>query len=374
MRISSIGVDPLSETVSIEVIPDFYGARKSDFVNQPGGGTPVLEDPALDLQFAEIEIPEQLLSTEEMFIMIPRIRAHAQITEATIHISRDNSTYTAIGDEVGVATGGTTDVVMVATGLNFLINGPTFTLLGPDIATAQDLSADPTNFGLGRQICVIVSTAGIEICYVEKLTAISGSQYRLDGLLRARFDTRKLAHPVGAQVYVFADTTLTPFDDILLVPGEDLYTKSQPFTPGGTVELSTIPPYSDILRGKGLVPIDTEDLHVDAPFKGVNVYRAGDDVTVKWNWSSASSSNTGAGFQNAGTAIGLPVIKGAFFVELLTTLDVLVASDTVNIASYTFSAATLAAAPINNGNFHVRVTHVYNGYLSTPVTFTVTNI
>lgn len=374
MRISSIGVDPLSETVMIELMPDFYGARKSDFVNQPGGGTPILEDPALDEQFAEIEIPEQLLSTEEMFIMIPRIRAHAQISEATIHISRDDVTYTAVGDELGVATGGTTDVVMVATGRNYLANGPTFTLLGPDISNAQDLSSDPTNFGLGRQLCVIVSTAGIEICYVEKLTAVSGSQYRLDGLLRARFDTRKLAHPVGAQVFVFSDTTLTPFQDILLVPGEDLFTKSQPFTPGGTVELSTIPPYGDILRGKGLVPIDAEDPHLDAPFKGVNVYRSGDDVTVKWNWSSAASSNTGAGFQNAGTAIGLPVIKGAFFVELLTVGLALVSSDTVNIAQKTYAAAELTASPISSGSFKVRITHVYNGYSSTPVILTVTNL
>ncbi len=374
LRVSAVGVDPLSETVNIEVMPDFYGARKSDFVNQPGGGDPILEDPELDLQFASLEIPEQLLSVEEMFIIVPRIRAHAQITEATIHISRDDTTYTAIGEESGVATGGLTDVAMVATGKNFLVNGPTFELLGPDISTAQDLSSDPTNFGLGRQICAIVSLAGIEICYVEKLTAVGGSQYRLDGLLRARFDTRKLAHPIGSQVYVFSDTALTAFDDILLVPGEDLYTKSQPFTPGGTIELSAVPPYGDLLRGKGLVPIDVENLHVSAPYNGSPAYQTGDDVTVKWNWSSAASSNTGAGFQNAGTAIGLPSIKGAFFVELLTTGDVLVSSETVNVAQQTFTAAELAAAPISNGNFKVRVTHVYNGYLSTPVSFTVTHI
>lgn len=374
MRVSAVQVDPLSETVNLEIIPDFYGARKSDFVNEPGGGTPVLEDPAQDLQFAEVEVPEQLLSTEEMFIMVPRIRAHAQITDAAIHISRDNTTYTQLGEESGVATGGATDVAMLATGKNYLANGPTFGLLGPDIATAQDLSADPTNFGIGRQLCVIVSTAGIEICFVEKLTAVSGSQYRLDGLLRARYDTRKLAHPVGAQVYVFSDTTLTAFDDALLQPGEDLYTKSQPFTPGGTVPLSAIPPYADTLRGKGLVPIDPEGLRVTAPFKGVNVYQTGDDVTVNWSWSSATSAITGAGFQNAGTAIGLPTLKGAFFVELLTPGDVLVSSETVNVAQQTFTAAELAAAPISNGNFKVRVTHTYNGYSSNPVTFSVTHI
>lgn len=374
MRVSAVSVDPLSETVQLELIPDFYGARKSDFVNEQGGGTPILENPEQDLQFAALEIPEQLLSTEEMFVQVPRIRAHAQITDAAIHLSRDNSTYTQIGTETGVATGGLLDVAMSATGKNFLVQGPTFELKGPDIATAQDLSSDPTNFGLGRQLVAIVSTAGIEICYVEKLTAVSGSQYRLDGLLRARFDTRKVAHPIGAQVYVFSDTTFEAFDDILLVPGEDLYTKSQPFTPGGTVALSAIPPYADTLYGKGVVPIMPENLHVTAPFKGVSVYRTGDDVTAKWNWSSAQSSNTGAGFQNAGTAIGLPVLKGAFIVELLTMADAVVETDTVNVAQKTYSAATLAAAPISNGNFKVRVSHSYNGYITNTVTFTVTHI
>lgn len=374
LRVLTVSIDPLSETVNIEVIPDFYGARKSDFVNQPGGGQPVLENPAQDLQFAFFEVPEQVSTTEEMFIIVPRIRAHAQITDASIHISRDNSTYTSIGSESGVATGGLTDVAMLATGKNYLAQGPTFTLRGPDIATAQDLSADPTNFGLGRQLCVIVSSAGQECCYVEKLTAIAGSQYRLDGLLRARFDTRKLAHPVGAEVYVFSDTTLTAFDDLLLIPAEDLYLKSQPFTPGGSVPLSAIPPYSDILRGKGLVPINVENLHCTAPFKGASTYRTGDDVTVKWNWSSADSTNTGAGFQNAGTAIGLPSIKGAFVVELLTPGDTVVSTDTVNVATKTYTAAELAAAPISNGNFKVRVTHSYNGYSSTPVSFTVTHL
>jgi hypothetical protein len=374
LRVLTVGVDPLSETVELEVIPDFFGARKSDFVNSQGGGTPIFQDPAQDEQFAEIEIPEQLLSTEEMFIIIPRIRAHAQIIEAAIHISRDDVTYTQIGTESAVATGGVTDVAMVATGKNFLTQGPTFTLKGPDISSAQDLSADPTNFGLGRQLCVIVSTAGIEICYAQKSTAVSGSQYRLDGLLRARFDTRKLAHPIGAQIYIFSDTTLSDFQDILLVPGEDLYTKSQPSTTGGIVALSATPPYADVLKGKGIVPITPEDPYVAAPFKGSSVYRTGDNATIRWHWSSGSSHNTGAGFQAAGTPIGAPVLKGAFIVELLTPANLVVSSQTLTVAEVTYPAATLAAAPISNGNFKVRISQAYNGYISNTVTLSVTHI
>jgi hypothetical protein len=374
LRVLELAWDPLSETVVLKVTPDFYGARKSDFVNQPGGGTPNTQDAEQDLQFRFVELPEQLLSTEEMFIVTPRIRAHAQIIEAAIHLSRDNISYTPIGVETGVATGGLTDVVMSASGKNYLALGPTFTLRGPDVATAIDLSADPTNFGLGRQVVAIVSLAGVEVCYVQKITAVSGSQYRLDGLLRARYDTRKLAHPVGAEVYVFQDTTFSPFDDILLVPDEDLYMKSQPSTSGGIVALDSIPPASDHLRGKGLVPIDPENPYVSAPHKGSPTYQTGDDVTVKWNWSTSSSSNTGAGFQNAGKPTSAPTIKGAFIVELLTPLDVVVSTQTLTAAQVTYPTAALAAAPISNGNFKVRITHTNNGYSSEPVVLTVTHV
>lgn len=374
LRLLEISVDPLSETVSLKCVPDFYGARKSDFVNEQGGGNPNFLEPAQDLQFAALELPEQLSSTEEMFLLVPRIRAHAQILEAAIHISRDNTSYTQVGVETGVATGGTLNVSMSADGPNELAQGPTFVLQGPDVATALDLSADPTNFGLGRQLVAIVSTAGIEVCYVQKLTSMGGGVYRLDGLLRARYDTRKLAHPSGGVVFVFQDSTFSTFDDILLVPGEDLYTKSQPSTSGGQVEIGAIPPYADVLRGKGLVPIDPENPYVSAPHKGSPSYQSGDDVTVRWNWSSASSSNTGAGFQNAGTPVGVPVLKGAFVVELLTPLNVVVQTDTVNVAQITYPSATLAAAPISNGNFKVRITHTNNGYVSNSVVLSVMHV
>jgi len=103
-------------------------------------------------------------------------------------------------------------------------------------------------------------------------------------------------------------------------------------------------------------------------------YRTGDDVTVRWNWSSAFTQNTGAGLQNAGDAVASPLIKGTFLVELLTPADVVVQSDTLTDAEVVYPAATLAAAPISNGNFKVRVTHSYNGYSSDPVSFTVTHI
>jgi hypothetical protein len=55
----------------------------------------------------------------------------------------------------------------------------------------------------------------------------------------------------------------------------------------------------------------SEAMRVVAPRAKVASYLSGEDVTVKAVLSSASSVNTGAGYQNAGTVIGPPTIPGA---------------------------------------------------------------
>lgn len=375
LRVIDVTIDPLSEIVAISVFPDFYGGRKSDFITLPGGGGTPLLDTEANLEGMYLEIPEQLLTVEEMVIVTPQIRAHSQIVTSHINISRDDISYTALGTEDAFVAGGVLDAAMVATGFESIATGPTFTLEGPDIGTAIDLSADPTNFGLGRQIMVIYdATLGLEIFFVQKIVAVSGTQYRADGILRARYDTRKRAFPIGSPVFIFQNTSLTPFQDVLISPDVDLYLKANPIGTKGSFSLSNISPFFGHLYGKGLVPITPESVRATAPFRGSPVYRTGDDVTIAWGWSSASTKNTGAGFQNAGSPIGIPVLKGFFIVELLTVGLSVVSTQTLSVASVTYSAATLAAAPISNGNFNVRITHSYNGYSSGKVVYFVTHI
>lgn len=373
-RVTGVAFDPLSEEVQVNVIPDFYGVRRSDFTNEQGGGTPNFRDAQLDELFAWLEVPEQLLAVEQMFLTVPRVRAHSEIVSAAIHFSRDNSTYTFITSQPGVASGGFLTAQFEASSNTYLDQGPSINLKGPDASSILDLSADLTNWGLGRQLAVFISEAGTEIAYLKKVTALGGGVYRLDGLLRARYDTRRLTHASGSRVFIFQDTSLQEMQDILLVPAEDLYVKSQPSASGGSVDLAAVPPYSEALRGKGLVPIDVENMRTSAPYLGTSAYATGDDVTVKWSWNSAASRNTGAGFQNAGTAIGTPTMKGSFIVELLTNANVVVRTDIVTVPEITYDNADLAAAPISETTFKVRVKHSNNGYLSTPVTLTVTKV
>lgn len=366
LRVVSVQIDPLDERVKVKVLPDFYGARKSDFITGEGGGEIDIADPAQDLQFFWMEVPEQVLGSfpSAQTILVPRIRAHDMMSFSSLWLSRDDVTYTLFGIDTLVQTGGTLDEALPADGPSYLDQGPEYTELGPDNSTlTQDLSADLPNWGLGRQLCILVTAGEVEVCFLQRATIVSGSTRRLDGLLRARYDTRKIAHGVGTQVYIFDRDAITPVQDILLEPDVDLYVKSQPGSSGGQVNLSAVPPFGELLHGKGQVPIQPDYVHVLAPFRSVPAFQTGNDITIAWALSTGTPG-TGAGGQAAGVAIAAPDIPGTLLIELLTTGDTLQAS--VNVSAedvqYTITNAALVAAFSGEPSaFKVRITHAANG-------------
>ena len=375
LRVIEVSVDPLSERVELKVIPDFYGVPLSSFVTGGGGVAAPPEDPAIDEAFTWVEIPEQLLGTTfpaTQYVMVPRIRANSNISFSTIHFSDDDVTYTIKGNDLNVQTGGTTLAALDADGPTYEAQSVQFTELGPDNATVADYSADLTSWGLGRQLAIIVSSAGTEICFLQKTTITGGSTRRLDGLLRARYDTRKLAHPVGAVVYIVDSSSITEFSDSLLEPTLALWVKSQPGTTGGQVNLSAVGPIGNAQVGKGQVPIAPDYVHVKAPYPTVPAFETGDDITIGWAISTGIK-NTGAGGQSAGVATGIAVIPGTVQIEFLTTGDVVQGTYSVDpslVDTYTYTNAQLVSDFGSEQSFHVRVTHIANGH-SSPVSPTL---
>lgn len=369
LRVIEVEVDPLTERVAVKVIPDFYGVPLSDYVTDGGSVPDPPSAPANDAAYNFVEIPEQLLGTQfpaTQYIMIPRIRANDNVSFASIYFSEDNVTYTLEGTDTHIQTGGTLDAALTADGPTFLATGPVYTELGPDNSIVQDYSVDLNSWGLGRQLAVIISSAGAEICILQKATIVSGTQRRLDGLQRACYDTRKLAHPINSTVYIIQSDSITEFTDGLLEPAQALYVKSQPGTNGGQVNLSSVPAVGQTLTGKGQVPIRPDYVHVTAPIRSVPAYETGDDITVAWAISTGTKQ-TGVGGQSSDVAVGVPVVPGTVQIEFLTTGDIVQGTysvDATTTLDYTYSNADLIADFGSEQNLHVRVTHISNGYSS----------
>lgn len=376
LRLIGVEFDPLSSAVKLRCMVDYYGTKSTDFVNSEGGAGQDFEPVEPDPIFDWLEVPEYLLNGDPMTIVIPRVRAHNQIISADLWISRDNTTYQLVGTELNVQTGGLLTAQLDATDPKYEAQSVTFDALGPDIATALDLSGDLTSWMLGRQLCAIVSEEGAELCFVQKITSLGGSSYRLDGLVRARYDTMRLTHPVGAKVFIFENTAIEFVQDVLLVPNEDLYVKTQPNASSGQLPLSSVSPVVGQIRGKGTTPMDPIALHVTAPFPAVRAYSTGNDIALKWGYRSTQAPKTGAGLQTAGVVTGVSLPQGTFTIEILTTGNVLrrtVPSQVLNTYTYT-NADLVADFSGEPAAFKVRVTLTNGGFASDPIEITVTKV
>lgn len=369
MRVSSKKLDPESNAVQLNLVTDYFGVTASTFQNEEGGGleTPPTE-PDEDLAISIVEIPS-MISFGSQNIMVPRIRASAQVGSADIWLSVDDSTYTRITSESDLHTGGTLDAALPSTGPKFLETGPVITLLGPDIGVVpEDLSGNDTSWRNGRQLCII----GNEICFLQKVTALGGSSYRLDGLIRARYDTDRGSHAMGAPVLIFLNDEIEVWTDLLLAVGETIYVKTQPAT-GVSIPLSdvtTTGKATKTLVGKGLVPMNLTSLYTANKSQA---YLTGQDITFKWGYRSPLVPGTGAGQQGAGNATGHANPQGEFRLEFLTSLDVLVQTITgLTTNTYTLTNSNLSSwFGSEPSSFKVQVTNVNAGYSSNTLEVTV---
>lgn len=390
LRVTSTKHDPLSGMVDVNATTDFYGATLSDFIVAQGVLAGTGNQVQSDLAVKIVELPEILIPGGPQTVMVLAIRAHAGITGHNLHISADNSTYLFYDDDSTVVTGGTLLEALPLDSEMSLAQGPTFTLLGPDVSTVLDLSSDAVSWRGGRQLAVFVNatTRAVMIAYLQKITAVSGTTYRLDGLLLNRYDTRSTTLPIGSQVFILQNDDGLGIQDVLVAPETVLYAKAEPLGIG-TMPLAQIAPEAKTLYGKGIRPV---------PVAGVRLSQGGnsagpgigrwsdfyytavgsapsDDLVFVWSYSTPQTPASGAGQFGFGSLVADAAPEGDFLVEILTSGDVLVRSDSVLLPSYTYLRTDRLAdfSASEPASFKIRVTQRRGGYSADPVTQTITN-
>lgn len=372
-RLTSVEVDPLTGRTTLTCIPDYYGAAKSTFTQNKGKTTGDLKPVEQDEAFAPFEVPEILLQGEPQTVVVARIRAHEQVDGASILFSRDDSTYITAGLDTTFMQGGTLDEDIAADDLYNQDEGPSITAIGPDIASVLDLSSDTTSWRNGRQLAVING----EIFYLKTITSLGGGQYRLRGLIRARYDTRPQAHSAGDVVYIIQNDDGLPIQDVLLEPQVTLYTKSQP-RGNGVVPLANIVSESMSLYGKGVRPVPVSNVSLDITGGGNGIGRhsyVDGDLTIRWSYSTPQSVGTGAGQFSSGTPQNPVDPEGDFLVEILDIANVVKRSAVVTTNSYSYTDANRTSDFSGEpSSFKVRVTQLRAGYSSDAVTQTIERV
>jgi hypothetical protein len=365
-RVERTEIDPLSGKVVVHALEDLFGAAVSAFAAAPGGGAPPpTAEPLRDLAFTFTEVPSHI-SPGVQQIAVPRVRATDRIVGADIWLSRDGTTYSHVDEDTTIYTGGTLNAELNAATFTLVTTGPVITALGPDITTALDLSGDVASWRGGRQLAIIDE----EIFYVQKLTSLGGSQYRLDGLIRARFDTPKVTHAAGAKVFILTNEALL-IEDILLVPNAALYVKPQPKT-SASLPLSMCPAATKTLIGKGVAPMRMENLRTA---NASNHFNTGQDIPIKWTYRSVNTPRTGAGLQLSGSPVGTSSPEGVFTIRFKDMSDVVKREVTVSTPSYTYTNGLMVSDfGSEPSSLKVNVENVNSGLKSPAMEITVVKI
>lgn len=367
-----VEVEPLPGALMAKIVAltDVYDAEPTEFdpdstgTQDPDQGAA----PDEDEEVAIVEVPAFLLQgTEQQRVLIPRIRSADDVVAARTHFSLDNTTYVEQNAQVEGQVGGNLLEAIASDDPYVIDQGPTFTLEGPDVEEALDLSSSLSLWALGRQVCAI----GNELFFLQKITAISGDTYRLDGLMRARYDTVREAHSIGSKVLIFSQERIRSYTSYLLGVNQLLYAKSQPVNSAKPIDLSDVTAVSKTLYGKGVRPMPVCALHVSSNHS--NYYKAGEDVTLSWGYRTALLPGTGAGMQGAGAATGDGPVDGYFRVVIRTMGDSEVRSvDGLTSPTYVYDNADLISDLGGEVSFKVDVTNYKAGYESSVQQITVT--
>lgn len=359
---------------SLTAIPDHYGVTAVDFDGGgDGGGSAAPSTPAeVDLAATFFEVPDHVLEAGPPTICVLRIRDNETIIFADVHISPDGVTYQNVGREPAIVTGGELTEGITATDDWIMTTGPEFTVLGPDIAEAEDFSSDATSWRMGRQMCLIDD----ELFYLQAVTFVSGSTYRLDGLIRARFDTDRAVHAIGANVFIF-DASILDIQDPALMPGVSLRVKTQPWA-SLPVSLASVTATTKTLYGKGIVPPAPCGVRVTAPRPGSSSYRTGEDVTFAWASRISEPPAAGIGLHGIGTQpVGVGALPANTTYEVLVydAGDVLVRTEVLGaVTGWTYDNADLQADLGGETDFSIEVRQLQAGYRSDPTTLAITAI
>lgn len=375
LRLLTVESDPLSGEVKLQVVTDFYGAPLSTF-QQNTGKLPASTGPTEpDLQVGIVEVPEYLLQgSQTQTLLIPRIRADAGVAGTDLHLSRDDVTYSLVGRDLTLMAGGTLIDPLSADDYQRPTGTFTFQSKGPDISDVLDLSADATSWRNGRQLCILVNptTLAYEFCFLQKVTSLGSGVYRLDGLIRARYDTPQQDFSAGAYVFILQNDDGLAVQDVLLEPQVSVFVKSQPFGTGGQLPLDEAVPAQIPLYGKGLRPLAVVNIRIDG---GHTAWVDGEDFDVRWGYFTPRTAGSGAGFQGAGQAMSTALPEGEFSIEILNASNVVVRSFTQASASYTYTAAQRTTDfGSDPASLKFRITQLRGGYSSDSHTQTFTKV
>lgn len=212
------------------------------------------------------------------------IRSHGSGQPVTFYQAATNqftSSYSALGEHDGLAQRGvvadenypaSTDLVDDAVGMVVALDQADTTL--------ESFTLDEA---LAQKFLLWVDQ---EIISVSTVTLLAAGKYRVHGV-RARYDTRRQAHSIGAEVWLIERVKLQQLhdDQVFYFPGQPNF-KLQPRSIGAWLDLADATPLDFAITNRAQKPL--APLNLAHASDGSNPhYTTGQDLVLTWNNSAA---------------------------------------------------------------------------------------
>lgn len=302
MRVVSHEIDTLSPVSKIEVVVDLYGIDLSGYLNGiiyttiRGEGVKLRDD----IYVKVLEMWREIEDYHYREIIILRLRRNLSSGFANVLTSFDDGdNYESIKEINDVCSGGRLTQAITENDNFVIAEGPTIFPVNTDIEEVEDLSTDKIAWLSGKQLCFI----GDEIFYLQKVTAISSTSYRLDGLARARKDTIRQAHPVGSSVFIILREDIIPILDTRFNSGQTIQVKVQPSTDNAVIEENGIPPVELNIKIRTHNPLSPKNVRVNSS----TLFEYGQNFVITWGIRKRIGSEYEtalSGMQISGTPVG----------------------------------------------------------------------
>jgi len=198
-----------------------------------------------------------------------------------------------------------------------------------------------------------VALLGDEIISFQSITPVTGTQYKLEGIIRGRYDTQKQDHAEGAEFYAITSASMTLISNSEIVTGAARKFKFVPYnikTSGLIAEAAAL----DLtIAGRALTPYMPGNLCAN----GSNTAARYDtDIVLTW---SPRYRGKGAGIGLPGTVLADADREGLFKVEVYVTAALVRTTDTVGAATWTYTEVMNIA---DNGSPAASVTFKVSNY------------
>ena len=389
LRVMTVKRDTLSSEVEVGCLLDHYGVPAVGAAVTLGEDLipPRLEIEGLEADWfstssgspaAEVIIPQETLFTafelpraftdgKQPVLAVAHAKTFPAMVGAEIWGSRDESLYRQLGTSADFWT-----AIALEEAIDDsweIADGPEAKILSLDGLSIENLS-DPAledSWRAGRQLLVLTDGTDYELCYLRSALLLADNRLQLQGIIRARASTPKVAWGPGTQGWIAPSHVIFRLVDPLLQPGKNVFLRAQPFTTTKSLAIDLVEPVQLAVTGKSMRPAKPGALRTANHRNG---WRVNEDLVIRWEYATPDKPLTGAGNQSYGTPFVTVPAEGKFLVSLIGATTTVVVETAAQELTYTY--ANIQDKFPGEETIDIRVVHVDGVLASEQAELTVT--